>query len=274
MSSSAADLRYVPPMALEPAPTAAVVVIGNELLTGKVQEANLIVLARELRALGVRLRRVVMIEDDLPLIAREVRALAAEDAWVFTSGGIGPTHDDVTLEAVARAFDVGIHRHPDLEALLRGFYGERVTEGHLRMADVPLGTELVTESEGAPDVVEIAGRRTPWPALLMRNVFVLPGIPQVFQMKIPAIRARLHKMGARAFVSRAVLTNMDEGNLKPLLDAVVARFGDVEIGSYPAWIGAPYRTKLTFDGRDPSRVDEARAAFVATLPEGEPQGQE
>jgi molybdenum cofactor synthesis domain-containing protein len=257
-------------MAHDPAPTAAAVVIGNELLTGKVQEANLIVLARELRALGVRLQRVVMIEDDLPLIAREVRALADAHQWVFTSGGIGPTHDDVTLEAVARAFDMELVRHPQLDALLRAFYGERVTEGHLRMADVPAGTELVTESEGPPDVVEIAGRRTPWPTMLVRNVFVLPGIPQVFQMKIPAIRARLHKLGARAFVSRAVLTNMDEGHLKPLLDAVVARFADVEIGSYPAWIGAPYRTKLTFDGRDVAQVEAARAAFVETLPPGEP----
>ena len=91
-------------MAQDAAPTAAAVVIGNELLTGKVQEANLIVLARALRALGVRLQRVVMIEDDLPLIADEVRALAGRHQWVFTSGGIGPTHDDVTLEAVARAY--------------------------------------------------------------------------------------------------------------------------------------------------------------------------
>ncbi len=253
-----------------PAPSAAVVVIGNELLTGKVQEANLLVLARELRRLGVRLRRVVMIEDVLPIIAEEVRALAASHDWVFTSGGIGPTHDDVTLEGVARAFDVPVRRDALLEALLRGFYADRLTEGHLRMADVPVGAELVTESEGAPDVVEIAGRRTPWPTILVRNVFVLPGIPQVFQMKIPAIRARLHRLGARPFVTRSVLTNMDEGNLKPLLDAVVARFEDVDIGSYPAWIGAPYRTKLTFDGREPARVEAARDAFVATLPDGEP----
>ena len=257
-----------------PAATAAFVLIGNELLSGKVQEANLLVLARELRALGVRLVRVVMIEDDVAEIAREVRELSAKHAWVFTSGGVGPTHDDVTLAAVAKAFGVTIERRDELASLLRAFYGDRCTEGHLQMADVPQGTELVTEVEGEPDVVEAAGKKTPWPAILVRNVFVLPGIPQVFQMKIPAVRARLRRMKAPAFVSRAVLTNMDEGHLKPLLDAVVARFPDVEVGSYPAWYGAPYRTKLTFDGRDAARIEAACTAFCATLPAGEPIGTE
>jgi molybdenum cofactor synthesis domain-containing protein len=257
-----------------PPPTAAALVIGNELLSGKVQDANLIVLSRELRALGIRLRRVVMIEDDLDEIAREVKALSSTHDWLFTSGGVGPTHDDVTLAAVAKAFGVGIERRDELASLLRGFYGDRCTEGHLHMADVPVGTDLVTEVEGDPDLVEVGGGKTrTWPAILVKNTFVLPGIPQVFQMKIPAVRARLKKVHAvPAYLSRAVLTDMDEGHLKPLLDAVVEKFPDVEIGSYPAWYGAPYRTKLTFDGRDAARVDEATEAFVKTLPAGEPKG--
>ena len=257
-------------------PTAAALLIGNELLSGKVQDANLVVLARDLRALGVRLTRVVMIEDDIETISREVFALAAQHDWLFTSGGVGPTHDDVTLAAVARAFEVPIERREELAGLLRAFYGDRCTEGHLRMADVPQGTEFVSEMEGEPDLVEIGGKRTPWPAILVRNVFVLPGIPQVFQMKLSAVRARLRKKhaGNAAYVSRAVLTDMDEGHLKPLLDAVVARFADVEVGSYPAWYGAPYRTKLTFDGRDPVRVQAAADAFCETLPAGEPKSRE
>ncbi|GAC1353365.1 MAG: molybdopterin-binding protein [Polyangiales bacterium] len=263
-------------MSAPPPPTAAALVIGNELLSGKVQEANLLVLARELRALGVRLRRVVMVEDDPAEIAREVRALSSTHDWLFTSGGVGPTHDDVTLAAVARAFDVTIERREELASLLRGFYGDKVTDGHLQMADVPVGTELVVEHEGASDDVDVGGGRTrTWPAILVRNVFVLPGIPQVFQLKIPAVRARLKKThAAPAFLSMAVITDMDEGNLKPLLDAVVARFPDVDVGSYPAWYGAPYRTKLTFDGRDAARVAEACEAFCATLPAGEPKGRE
>lgn len=245
--------------------------IGNELLSGKVQEANLFVLARELRAQGVRLDRVVMVEDDVPVIVEEVRALAASHDWLFTSGGVGPTHDDVTLEAVARAFDVPIVRNEELAGLLRGFYAGRVTEGHLRMADLPEGAELVPTHD---DLIEIEGRSRPWPAILVRNVFVLPGIPQVFQMKLGAVRKKLRAHGAPAYVSHAVFTDMDEGHLKPLLDAVVASFRDVEVGSYPAWIGAPYRTKLTFDGRDETRVRAAADAFCATLPAGEPKSRE
>jgi molybdopterin-biosynthesis enzyme MoeA-like protein len=187
---------------------------------------------------------------------------------------VGPTHDDVTLAAVARAFGQTVHRRPELAQLLTDFYGDRLTEGHLRMADVPDGTELVTEFEGGDDVVEARGKRTPWPAFLVKNVFVLPGIPQVFAMKLGAVRARLRKTAGAAFVSHAVITDMDEGNLKPLLDATVAQFPDVEIGSYPAWIGAPYRTKLTFDGRDLDRVLAAADAFCAGLPAGEPKRRE
>lgn len=258
---------------MTPAPTAAVLLIGNELLSGKVQDANLVVLARDLRALGVRLTRVVMVEDVREVIRDEVRALASTHDWLVTSGGVGPTHDDVTLAAVADAFSVGLERREEIAALLRGFYGARCTEGHLCMADLPVGTELLSEADGPEgDVVDVGGKKLPWPAFLVRNVFCLPGIPQIFQMKLGAIRARLRKLGASAFVSRGVLTDMDEGNLKPLLDAVVAQHPEVEIGSYPAWIGAPYRTKLTFDGRDAARVEAALEAFVATLPAGEPKG--
>jgi len=255
-------------------PTAAMLLIGNELLSGKIQDANLIVLARDLRALGVKLARVVMVLDDVETIAREVRLLADAHDWLFTSGGVGPTHDDVTLESVARAFELPMERRAELVALLRGLYGERCTDGHLRMADLPKGAELVAEMDRDPDVIEVQGRLLPWPATLVRNVFVLPGIPQIFQMKLSAVRARLRKLGARAYVSHAVFTDMDEGHLKPLLDEVVARFPDVEVGSYPTWVGAPYRTKLTFDARDATRVQEAADAFCATLPQGEPKRRE
>jgi molybdopterin-biosynthesis enzyme MoeA-like protein len=108
-----------------------------------------------------------------------------------------------------------------------------------------------------------------WPTVRIANTWVMPGVPEVFQMKIPVVRARLGQ--ARAFVSRSVYTKMDEGDLKPLLDRVVADFPDVDVGSYPKWLDPTYKTKLTFDGRDDARVTAARDAFVATLPAGEPQ---
>src|SRR5215468_4953649 len=124
--------------------TAAALVIGNELLSGKIAEGNLQVLARELRGLGVLLRRAVLILDDVEEIAREVRALGASHDVVFTSGGVGPTHDDLTIEGVARAFGVKVVVSPEIEEMIRRYYGNRVTEGHLLMARVPAGARLVS----------------------------------------------------------------------------------------------------------------------------------
>jgi len=108
-----------------------------------------------------------------------------------------------------------------------------------------------------------------WPTVRIQNTWVMPGIPEVFAMKIPVLATKIGD--DRAFVSRAVYTKMDEGDLKPLLDRVVLAFPDVDVGSYPKWTDPTYRTKLTFDGRDEVRVRAASDAFVKTLPEGEPQ---
>ncbi len=249
--------RYARRMALEPAPTAAALIIGNELLSGKVEEANLPLLARNLRGLGVELRRVVMVLDHIPTIAEEMRQLSASHDWLFTSGGVGPTHDDVTIEAAALAFGTNVISHPDLEAMIRGYYGDKCTDGHLRMALMPEGASL----ESSPEV--------PWPTIRVKNTFLLPGIPEVFRIKLPVVMSRI--TAKIPYFSRAVYTKMDEGDLKPLLDRVVADFRDVDVGSYPKWRDPAYKTKLTFDGRDEARVRAACDAFVATLPEGEPQ---
>jgi molybdenum cofactor synthesis domain-containing protein len=237
--------------------TAAILVVGNELLSGKVQDENVFALAKTLRLLGIRLERVVMILDDVETIAREVGELAARYSVVFTSGGVGPTHDDVTIEGVARAFGLPVVTNARMESMLRAHYRERCTEGHLRMALVPEGAELATNEE------------VTWPAVIVRNVWLMPGIPEVFRMKLALVRERLR--GGTPFVSRAVYTKMDEGDLKPLLDRVVAAHPGVEVGSYPKWADASYRTKLTFDGLDAAAVESAVRAFVDLLPAGEPQ---
>jgi molybdenum cofactor synthesis domain-containing protein len=244
-------------MTAAPAHTAAALLVGNELLSGKVHEANLVELAKTLRSIGVRLRRVVMVPDDMGVIAAEVRALSASHDVVFTSGGVGPTHDDITIEAVAQGFGVRAVVHPEFEALLRIVYGERMTEGHLRMALVPEGAELVSHPE------------TRWPTVLMKNVWILPGVPEAFRMKLAVVRDRVR--GAEAFVTREVFTKIDEPDLKPLLDRVVVAHPDVDVGSYPKWFDTRYKTKVTFDATDTTKLDAALADFLAQLPEGEPQ---
>jgi molybdenum cofactor synthesis domain-containing protein len=244
----------------DPTPTAAVLVVGNEILSGKVDEANVAALARELRRLGILLRRVVVVMDEVDVIAKEVRELSAAHDWVFTSGGVGPTHDDVTIEGVAKAFGVRVVSSPEMEGMLRTHYGERCTEGHLRMALVPEGAALEVSAE------------VTWPTIRVGNTWLLPGIPEVFRMKLPVVVARIGGAGpVSAFVSHAVYVKMDEGVLKPMLDRVVGAFVDVSVGSYPKWLDPAYKTKVTFDGRDEARVLAARDAFVEWLPPGEPQ---
>jgi molybdenum cofactor synthesis domain-containing protein len=232
--------------------TAAALIIGNELLSGKIADSNIVVLARALRSLGVVFRRVAMVLDEIDVIADEVRALSSSHDFLFTSGGVGPTHDDVTIDAVARSFGVEAVPSPAMVQMLHDYYGDRLTEGHLRMARIPEGARLASNA------------LMPWPAIIMHNVWVLPGVPEIFQAKMPLLRELIGS--DKPFVSFAVYTTLDEGTLKPMLDQVVRDHSDVEIGSYPRWGGNDYRTKLTFDGLDAERVQTARDAFAASLP--------
>jgi molybdenum cofactor synthesis domain-containing protein len=231
--------------------TAAALVIGNELLSGKVLDANVHALARALRALGIRLSRVVMLPDEIGTLAQEVLRLSRDFDVVFTSGGVGPTHDDVTVEAVARAFGVEVALDPTLSELLRGVYGERLTDAHLLMARVPVGATLCASPE-----VE-------WPTPVMNNVWILPGIPDLFKLKLLTVRAWLR--GPTSFVTRALFLRLEEPLLKPLLDAVVLRHPQVEIGSYPKWFDPTYRTQVTFDAESADAADAARDDLRALL---------
>jgi molybdenum cofactor synthesis domain-containing protein len=231
--------------------TAAALLIGNELLSGKTVEANLNALAKTLRSLGIRLSRVVMVEDERDVIAREVAELSQSFDLVVTSGGVGPTHDDVTLESVAQAFGTRATVHPTLEQLLRDTYEERFTEGHLRMALVPDGANLVKSDE------------VHWPTVVMRNVWVFPGVPEIFRMKLTVLRENLR--GPVEFHSRSVYTQLEEGDLKPLLDELVVRFPQVEIGSYPKWFDTRYKTKVTFDAHTENESEAASLALEELL---------
>ncbi len=232
--------------------SAAVLVIGNEILSGKVHEANSLAVAVALRPLGIALRRVVVIPDDVDAIAAEVNALRATHDFVFTSGGVGPTHDDVTVAGIARGLGRAVVRSAEVEGKLRSHYGARLTEGHLRMADVVDGTELW------------AGASPDWPTMVLGNVFVLPGVPEIFAYKLAGLVPRL-RGGDAPFVLRSVECRADEGHLAPLLDAVVAAFPDVAVGSYPGW-GSEPRVRITFDGLDATRVGAALTAFESSLP--------
>jgi molybdenum cofactor synthesis domain-containing protein len=235
------------------AKTAAALIIGNEILTGKVAEQNIYVMAKELFALGVELRRIVVCPDEIPTIVRDLCELKASHDIVITSGGVGPTHDDVTIKAVAAAFDQKVVRALAYETLLREHYGERLTDMHLRMADVPEGARLLATPE------------LRWPTVAVGNVYVMPGVPQIFRMKMAILREELK--GSGMFFTHAVYVALDEPTLAPLLDDLSIAHPAVNIGSYLYWgDDADYRTKLTIDGRSQEAVEACFRAMIAGIP--------
>lgn len=233
-----------------PAEAAAIVVIGDEILSGKVQDRNSPFLISELRALGLPVKRVMTIPDDVEVIARTVRELAEAFAHVITCGGVGPTLDDVTFEGIARAFDVRLATEPTLERIIREHAGERTTPAHLRMARLPEGTELWWE-EGFP-----------WPATRMRNVLVLPGAPELVERKWAAIRERFR---STPFVLRRIYLTVDEAAIAADLEAVDAAFPSVDLGSYPVFSPVDHQTQITLESKSADAVEAAVKALLSRI---------
>src|SRR5262245_59408126 len=230
--------------------TAGIILVGNEILSGKIVDANAAYLCRELRALGVDVRRISVIPDEVGVIAEEVRVFSRDHDIVFTSGGVGPTHDDVTIEGVARALGVPVVRHPALVALLEKYYGGAPTEAALRMAEVPEGAELVSGS-------------VRFPTVLAGNVYVLPGVPEIFRQKFDALRERFRD---RPFHLRCVFVSIGEGTLAAHLNGLLVDFPDLMLGSYPEFSNPEYRVKVTLESQDDGYLGRALERFLARLP--------
>lgn len=228
--------------------TAAIIVIGNEILTGKSEDKNASFLIKELYQLGVALRSVVIIPDDVEEIAKAVREASNKFDYVFTSGGVGPTHDDLTIASIARAFDREVVRHPELVALLQSFFGEKIDEPRLRLADAPADSRLVY------------GTDLSWPVLATENVYILPGVPEYFRRKFEAISEQFR---GEPFYVCAIYTLEDELDIAERLDAVAALHTDVEIGSYPVFSRDDYRVKVTIESKEVAAVERVRDALLA-----------
>ena len=231
-------------------PTAVIVLIGNELLSGKVADTNATYLIGRLRELGVRLRRVSIVADEPQEIQTEVRFASDMADHVFTSGGVGPTHDDVTVESIAHGFGVEVVTHSDLEIGLRAHFGERITADHLRMARVPEGARL------------IHGGKLRFPVIRFRNIYILPGVPEIFRDKFESIAERFR---GPPTALRSIYINADEGTIAQLLRDV-ERQHPVSVGSYPRIDDADHRIRLTIEGHSSLMVDRATDTLVAALP--------
>jgi molybdenum cofactor synthesis domain-containing protein len=232
-------------------PTAAGVMIGDEILTGKIRDTNVHLLIDTLHAAGVVLRRLATIRDEVDEIADEVRRCAASFDHVFTSGGIGPTHDDRTIEGVARAFGCAVVRDPRLEALVRQHWRERINDAALRLADVPEGSRLIAAEEAR------------FPVVVCRNVCILPGIPQLFAAKLALVARELHGTPP---VLQSIYLSGEESAIAAALTQVVGEVPAVCIGSYPR-IGDPdHRIRITVEGPERAAVERAMARLLELLP--------
>ncbi|HLC21081.1 MAG TPA: competence/damage-inducible protein A, partial [Candidatus Methylomirabilis sp.] len=231
--------------------TAGILIIGNEILSGKVQDANSPYLCRELRALGVEIKRISVIPDDVDSIAEEAAAFSTAYDIVITTGGVGPTHDDVTIHGIAKGLGRRVISHPDLERVLQRLYGERANRVHLRMAQVPEGADLV----GQPDLV--------FPVVIVKNIYIFPGVPEILKQKFEGIKERFRDT---PFFLKRVFVTSGEGSIAEHLDAVMREYPGLLLGSYPELHNPEYKVALTLESKDPAYLDRALSRLIDLLP--------
>lgn len=233
---------------------AAAVIIGNEVLTAKVVDANGPYLIQRLREVGIPLRSLEIVPDEVDLIVEAVARARLRARYVFTSGGIGPTHDDVTVRAVALAMGRGVVRLPEMVELLNQRGPGRLHPEVMRLADAPEGAVLVPQPGH-------------WfPVLTVEDVFLLPGVPQLFRGQLDTVLGRLS--GTPVHV-RMLYLGVGEGAIAGVLDRVALDMPHVAIGSYPMFDASlDYMVKVTVESVDPTAVEEAVGRLQRGLPEG------
>lgn len=228
--------------------TASLVIIGNEILSGRTHDKNIPHIATRLNEAGIQLREVRVVPDIEAEIVDAVNAVRARYDYVFTTGGIGPTHDDITTASIAKAFGVPVVRDAEAERLLRAYIPpERINEARLKMADVPQGAILI------PNEVSAA------PGFVIGNVYVMAGIPNIMQAMLTATLPRLH--GGNSVASLSVTTNLPEGTLADDLTAIQHRYSTVDIGSYPQFVNSMPQTSLVCRSMD----DAANAGAMTEI---------
>ncbi|SIT79902.1 competence/damage-inducible protein A [Pontibaca methylaminivorans] len=235
-------------------PTAAILVIGDEILSGRTRDTNMYHLAQELTKAGIDLAEARMVGDDTAMIQDAVRALAQGYDHVFTSGGIGPTHDDITADAIAAAFGVGIDVREDARDLLKAHYeatGFDLNPARLRMARIPEGAELIENPVSAA------------PGFSIRNVHVLAGVPAIFEAMVASVLPRL--TGGTPLLSQNLRVQRGEGDIAGMLADIARDFEDLSIGCYPYQQDGAYCSNVVVRGADGARLQAAIARLGREL---------
>ena len=232
--------------------SAAIVIIGNEILSGKVKDENFHFLAKELRGLGVALRFAALVPDDVEEIARVIKEYSDKCDFVFTSGGVGPTHDDVTMKGIARAFGLRTVPNERMRENIIKHCGYKPSEVVLRMAELPEGALLI-DTDGMN-----------FPPVLVKNVYIFPGIPEFLRKKFNAIKERFR--GEKPYHLKLFYLNEEECCIAEALETVAGEFGGVEIGSYPKIGEKDFKVMVTLESRDEEALSGAAGKLLALLP--------
>ncbi len=238
-------------MVLAMSKTAGIVIIGNEVLSGKTQDVNSTFLCRELRLLGVDVQRVTVIPDERERIGRTAARFSGKWDLVFTTGGVGPTHDDVTIEGIAQGFGARAVIHPQLHRRLAERYGAEINPARLRMAMAPEGAELLgDESLFAP-------------VIRFRNVYIFAGVPRIMQDRFHAIKERFREA---PFHLRNIYVKDGEGVIAGTLNHVLERFPEILLGSYPVLDNPDYKVRVTVESKSRDYLDGAVDCLLENLP--------
>lgn len=235
-------------------PTAAMLVIGDEILSGRTRDSNMHFLAGELTKHGIDLKEVRVVSDEPAAIVTAVRALSGAHDTVFTSGGIGPTHDDITADCIAQAFGVAIDIRADARAVLEAHYaatGLDLNAARLRMARIPDGASLIDNP------VSMA------PGFSIGNVHVMAGVPQVFQAMVASVLPTL--TGGAPLLSQTLRVFRGEGDIAETLTQIAARYSDLSVGCYPFQRDGVFGANVVVRGQDGSRVDAAITQLAREL---------
>jgi molybdenum cofactor synthesis domain-containing protein len=231
--------------------TAGIIIIGNEILSGKVHDVNSYYLTSELRSLGVDVRRISVIPDETEVIGAEAVKFSETYDHVFTSGGVGPTHDDVTMEGIAKGFGVKLSVHPVIRDFLIARYQNNISSPVLKMAEIPEGAEVYLEK----------GMR--FPIVSYKNIFIFPGIPEYLIDKFSSIKDRFR--GSSFYLKRLFLS-IYESEFAEILNLVVSANPQVQFGSYPIQGNQEYRVIITAESRLPDQLDAALNDLMDKLP--------
>jgi len=230
----------------------AVLLIGNEILTGKVQDQNGFEAAKQLRKAGIVLCEIRAVCDKEDDIIYNVRDLTKRNQYIITSGGLGPTHDDVTIRSLALAINDNVIFFPDMLEKLKIGYGKRFTPAVEKMAYLPSRAQIIMT------------KKIEWPLIKIDNIFLLPGIPQLFKKKLKGVCDIL--AGQRVYIEELFL-DIDEAQIAEQLSLINNKYEKVEIGSYPVWGNPQYRLKLTFESVELNDIQNAVNEFKEKFPE-------